>query len=409
MFDSLNEIVATIKKNKLRTLLTGFAVAWGVFMLIVLMSAGNGLRNGVMSNLGDQSQNVISLYPGTTSMPSRGLPVGRRVAFDQRDVELLLAQIPEIEYISPQLGRGALLSYGEENTREQISGVSADFSRIRSIKMRKGRFINNIDISDRRKTIVLHPETAKQLFRDEEGVGKQIMADNIIYTVAGIYESRNEYERDSYIPFSTAQMVYNHGWGLHSLHFTINGVDSAKENEAFEARLRGVIGAFHGFDPTDRSALYMGSSFVQAKQFRTVFAIINAFVMLIGVACLMAGIVGVGNIMLVTVKERKREIGIRKALGASPFSVIKLIIFEAIFITTCAGYVGILLGSGVTALVRANFSFDTQGVKVFADPEVEMGTVIGATVFLIACGVVAGLIPAIKTTRIRPIEAMRAE
>ena len=412
MFDFLYEILATIRKNKMRTFLTGFAVAWGIFMLIILLAAGNGLKNGAMANFSRQAMNTVTVSPGWTSVPYGGYRAGRRILFDQRDLDLIKSQIPNLEYVSASRGRNLTLTYGEEYGSWRTEGVASDGQYINNLLIPEGqgRFINEMDVEKQRKVIVISNNIQTALFGEKDPIGEYVKVGNIAFRVVGIYQDENRRE-EAYIPFTTAQMLYFPGRGVSRLQFTVTGLETLEENQAFNDRVRNMMAAFHRFDPADRSALYVYNNGEDAIQFNQLFSIINLFVLAIGVASLMAGIVGVGNIMLITVKERTREIGIRKAIGATTGSILKLIIFEAIFITTVAGYIGILIGIGITELVSSaifNGSNDSE-FNFFANPTVDLGTVIGATVFLIGCGVVAGLIPALKATRVRPIEAMRAE
>ncbi len=419
MFDFLHEILATIRRNKMRTFLTGFAVAWGIFLLIVLLGAGNGLQNGVMSNFGGQMLNSIDVSPGRTSIAYGGYQAGRQIRFDQRDTELLRREIPAIKYLSAGRGRTNTLSYGDEYGSWYCDGVTQDEQYIFDIHIYKGqgRFINALDVSARRKVIVLSNYVVEVLFGKEVNpVGRYIEADGTAFQVVGVYDDEHHQET-AYIPFTTAQMLYFGGWGISWIGFSVDGLDSQAEIDAFNRRVRQVFAARHHFDPEDRSAMYVNNRAENALELRKVFTAIRIFILIIGIASMMAGIIGVGNIMLITVKERTREIGIRKAIGATPRSILTLIILEAIFIMTAAGYAGILLGVGLTELV-SNLFFSGTGTTnadgdwtptFFLDPTVDMGTVIGATLFLIACGTVAGLIPALKATRVRPIEAMRAE
>ena len=415
-FDTIGEIVSTIKKNKLRTALTGFAVAWGIFMLIILLAAGNGFRNGVTSNFSGRAINAVTLWPGRTSMPHNGLASGRNIRFDHRDFNLVKREVPEIEYLSARIGATKNVSYGVEYVSMNMNGCTADAMRIKNIGIEegKGRFLNQVDETHRKKVIVIHPSHAKILFKDENPVGKYVNADGMNYQVIGVYGQSSDFNWNNppaYIPLSTAQMLYNRGWGYQSIEFTVTGLNTLEANEAFNDRLREKFGKLHGFNPKDRSALYIDNSAQDAIETQNVFSIINMFLVIIGLASMVAGIVGVGNIMVITVKERTREIGIRKALGASPISVLKLVIIESIFITTCAGYMGILGGMAITELVSYLMGMGGSGgeVTVFLDPTVDMGTVIAATLLLVVCGVVAGLIPALKAVKVKPIEAMRAE
>ncbi|MDR0907584.1 MAG: ABC transporter permease [Rikenellaceae bacterium] len=420
MFDQLNEIFATISRNKMRTFLTGFSVAWGIFMLIVLLGAGNGLRNGVMSNFAGRAMNSVSLRPGWTSMPYKGLNADRRILFDQRTVEFVRRAIPEVGYLSASIFHTNLsVAYGEEYGTWQTEACMPELDHIDYMIMRKGRFLNDIDQQQRRKVIVISTAAEKVLFKGgEEPIGKYIIADGIAFQVVGVYDTplAQNYNPPIYIPLSTGLMLYDRGWGIRTIEFTANGIDDVEQAEALTERIRGLLGLYLGFDPADRSALNVWNNAEQAAQTNNIFVFLNIFLVVVGLASLMAGIVGVGNIMLITVKERTREIGIRKALGATPWSVIKMIIFEAIFITTAAGYVGIVLGIGLIEVVNKVLSSagsmsegDAGTMTMFQNPSVSMGVVLGATLLLVACGVVAGLIPSLKATRIRPIEAMRAD
>ena len=415
-FDTIGEIVSTIKKNKLRTALTGFAVAWGIFMLIILLAAGNGFRNGVTSNFSGRAINAVTLWPGRTSMPHNGLASGRNIRFDHRDFNLLKREVPEIEYLSARINIGKNVSYGAEYVSMNITGCTADAMYIKNIGIEegKGRFINQVDETHRKKVIVIHPSHAKVLFKDENPVGKYIAADGMNYQVVGVYGQSSDFNWNNppaYIPLSTAQMLYNRGWGYGSIEFTVTGLNTIEANEAFNDRLREKFGKLHGFNPKDRSALYMWNSAQDSIETQNVFSIINMFLVIIGLASMVAGIVGVGNIMVITVKERTREIGIRKAIGASPGSILRLIIIESVFITTCAGYMGILFGMAVTELVGylMGMGGSSDGPTIFLDPTVDLGTVVAATLLLVICGVVAGLIPALKAVKVKPVEAMRAE
>jgi putative ABC transport system permease protein len=418
MFDQLNEIFATISRNKLRTFLTGFSVAWGIFMLIVLLGAGNGLRNGVMSNFSGRAINSVSLRPGWTSMPYKGLRADRRITFDQRTVDFVRRGIPEIGYLSASIFHTNLsVAYGEEYGTWQTEACMPAVDHIDYMVMSKGRFLNDIDQAQRRKVIVISTVAEKVLFKNgEDPIGKHIIADGIAFQVVGVYDTPldQNYNPPNYIPLSTGSVLYDRGRGINIIEFTVNGIADEEEAEALTVRIRNLLGPYLGFDPTDRSAMYVRNSAEMAAQTNNIFLYLNIFLVIVGLASLMAGIVGVGNIMLITVKERTREIGIRKALGATPWSVIKSVILEAIFITTAAGYVGIILGSGLIAVVdkvlsSAGSAAGGGGMAMFQNPNVSMGVVLGATALLIACGVVAGLIPSLKATRIRPIEAMRAD
>ncbi len=414
-FDSLREILSTISKNKLRTFLTGLAVAWGIFMLIILVGAGNGLRNGVTSNFSQRAKNSVTLWPGWTSMPYNGLPSNRNIKFDTKDYDLIRNKIPEVEYVSVRVSQNATVSYEKEYGSWSLIGVTDEAAYINNIEIKngEGRFLNKIDLADRRKVIVLSTDMKNVLFKDQDPIGKYVVANNTTaYQVIGVYDDSNSFGNSppAYIPFTTAQMLYNQGWGFQRIDFTVLGLDSKEKNEKFIERLRTQMSKIHNFDPSDRSAMYIRNTAEDMLEAENIFSIITLFVIVIGVSSLLAGIVGVGNIMLITVKERTREIGIRKAIGATPFSILKLIILESILITSVAGYFGMVFGIAITEGVSTMIANSpSDGPSVFKDPTVDLSTVVVATIALVIAGTVAGLIPAMKATKVSPIEAMRAE
>jgi putative ABC transport system permease protein len=413
MFDLLGEILETMKRNKMRTFLTGFAVAWGIFMLIVLLGAGQGLLNGVRNNFEGRAVNSVSLYPGWTSMPYKGYRADRAIRFDERTVDFVEANFPEVEYITGNMNFSTeSIAYGENYGTWRITACTPDIFRINYMTILKGRFLNEVDMRDRRKVMILNKQSEETLFKGEESLGKYIVADGIAFQIVGVYDipQGQSFSMPVYIPLSTSLRLFNRGWGIGQISFTVNGIETEEQADALAERIRAKLGAFLGFDPADLSALYMWNSAKQSIQTTKVLGYINMFLWVIGFACIMAGIVGVGNIMLVTVKERTREIGIRKAIGATPWSIIKMVIIEAIFITTVAGYIGILLGLGLTGLVGYALASAGGGSGMpFQDPTVGLGIVFAVLALLVTCGVVAGLIPSLKATRIRPIEAMRAD
>lgn len=415
--DQFREILSTISKNKLRTFLTSLAVAWGIFMLIVLLGVGNGFRDAVNLNFSDRAKNTITIWPGRTSLPYNGLSTGRNIRFDQKDYDLIKTKIPEIKYASALISRNVVVSYDKEYGSWDLQGVSEDGGYINNININgnNGRFINKVDVDDNRKVIVISDEIKRILFKDENPLGRYVVANGIAYLVIGVYSSDNQFSSSlpAYIPFTTAQKLYNQGYGFDQISFIVEGLNTIEENEAFIQKLRKQFGTIHSFAPEDRSALRVLNTAEQSVQSENISSIINIFITIIGIASLMAGIVGVGNIMLITVKERTKEIGIRKAIGATPLSVLKMIIFESVFITAAAGYIGMILGVAATELgsyiVSMMPSSGEQNILVFKDFTVDLNSIIWATIILIISGVFAGLIPAIRATRISPIEAMRSE
>lgn len=419
MIDIWQEIYSTIKRNKLRTFLTGFSVAWGIFMLIVLLGAGNGLIHAFEDSASERAMNSIKIYPGWTAKAYDGLKEGRNIRLDNKDLSASAQHFPDhVIKTGATIWQGDVnVSFGPEYVNLSLSGVFPTHTEIEAVKLIKGRFINEIDIKERRKVIVLHKKTAEILFdkTHTEPIGQFVNAANVVYQVVGLYNDKGDSgDSDAYIPFSTLQTIYNRGDKLHSLVMTTKNLETIEENEAFEANYRKVIGANHRFDPTDNSAIWIWNRFTNYLQQQQGSNILRIAIWIIGIFTLLSGIVGVSNIMLITVKERTREFGIRKALGAKPFSILWLIIVESVTITTIFGYIGMVAGIGVTEWMNNAFGNQTMDTgmwteTVFLNPTVDISIAIQATLTLIIAGTLAGLFPARKAASIRPIEALRAD
>lgn len=418
-FDNFREIWSTIKKNKLRTFLTGFSVAWGIFMLIVLLGSGNGLRNGIIYNFDNMATNQVNIWPRTATKPYKGMQTNRRVRFKSDDFTELLRLNPEIDLISAVIYRSDTLSYGEEYNVYSLRGIHPDIQYINKVEVLagNGRFINDIDIKENRKVIVISPRMKQVLFRAEDALGKYVKVGQMAYQVIGIYKAEdNNNDAPAYVPFTTAQMLYKRGFGLDELYFTVNGIHTKEQSEAFEKRLREQFAKRHRFDPQDVRAIGMWNALEEFRMFEGMLNGITLFIWIIGIGTLMAGVVGVSNIMLITVRERTKEFGIRKAIGATPFSILKLIIVESILITAVFGYIGMVGGIGVTEAINAVMESMNSGqtvsrddLTIFRNPTVNMSIALSSTALLIIAGVVAGYFPARKAVKITAIEAMRHE
>ena len=417
LFDIENwaEIFSTIKKNKMRTFLTGFSISWGIFMFCILLSAGNGLRNGMLSNFEGRAVNRMNYWGGHTSIPYRGLPDNRAIRINQKDVDLLRNQVPEAGEITPRFYTSVTASYGTLSTSCQLDGVNPEFVQINKIKLldNQGRFINDIDMKECRKVAVINKQMRTMLFKDENPVGKTFLADGLNYRVIGVYDEESWGSQSrAYIPSTTAQILYKRDWGFNSILFTLNNLKTQSDNEAFEKRLRVKLANLHIFDPDDNRAIGSWNALDQYLQFIGMFNGISAFIWIIGIGTLIAGIIGVSNIMLITVRERTREIGIRKALGAQPSSILSSILLEAVFITSIFGYFGMFLGVGLGELV--NSVLQSPGIpenlsEMFRNPTIEVPVAVGAMLVLIVSGLLAGYFPARRAVKIQPVEAMRAE
>ena len=416
MIDFVQEIYGTIKRNKLRTALTGFAVAWGIFMLIVLLGAGNGLLNAFEQQSGDMAMNSFQIWPGRTSMAYQGLQEGRNIKLTEKELELTRQMKEHVTHASAILEQGGvILSYKQDHVSLQMTGAMPNYPETNGLKLKEGRFINQLDMEERRKVIVLHEKTIEMLLGNEkhQAIGKHINASGIAYQIVGIYTTpMEEFSPTAYLPYTTLQLIYNKGDGVGSLVFLTKDINDMPSSEAFETEYRTAISRVKQFDAEDRSAIWVWNRFSQYLQQQTASDLLRTSIWVIGIFTLLSGIVGVSNIMLITVKERTHEFGIRKALGAKPYSILTLIIAESITITTLFGYIGMIAGIAVTEYMNKVageqvMDIGVASATVFVNPTVDLHIAIQATLTLIIAGTLAGFFPARKAVMIRPIEALR--
>lgn len=419
MFDIWQEIYSTIKRNKLRTFLTGFAVAWGIFMLIVLLGAGNGLIHAFEESASERAMNSMKIWGGRTTKAYDGLKEGRRIPLDNKDLAISSKNFPQQIINAQAIVRldATNISFGSEYVNAQLNGVFPKYTEVEAVKLFKGRFINEIDIKERRKVVVLHKKTAEILFEKThtEPIGQRINAGNVVLQVVGLYNDKSDSgDRPGFIPFTTLQTIYNKGDKVNNITLTTQNLTSIKANETFEKEYRKALSHNHRFDPTDDGAIWIWNRFTDYLQQQKGMGILHTAIWVIGIFTLLSGIVGVSNIMLITVKERTREFGIRKALGAKPQSILFLIIIESISITTLFGYIGMVAGIAATEWMNQAFGKQTMDAgmfseTVFLNPTVDIQIAIQATLTLIIAGTLAGFFPAKKAASIPPIEALRAD
>jgi putative ABC transport system permease protein len=415
MFDRDNwqEIYATIKKNKLRTFLTSLGVGWGIFMLVIMLGAGNGLKNGVMSDFKGTATNSFFMWTQKTTKPYKGMKPGRYFNFNNGDVAAL-SQLKELAVVSPQnqLGGwrgGNSVVRGLKTGNYEVSGVYPNIAQVSVIKVENGRFLNENDIREKRKVCVIGSRVKDELFKvGENPMGDYIRINGVYFKVIGVTipnssgnEAREEAQR-IYLPFTTFQNAFNYGdivgW------FAITSAPNITASQA-EDKVRAIIKERHKIAPDDEQAIGHWNMEVQFKKMNGLFDGINMLIWFVGIGTLIAGVIGISNIMLIVVKERTKEIGVKRALGATPFNIVSQIITESVFLTAFSGYfglvIGILLLEGVNAAIG-------QEVPMFNNPTVDLNVAVNSLIVLIISGAFAGLIPATKAVSVLPVEALRA-
>ncbi|WP_026999821.1 ABC transporter permease [Eisenibacter elegans] len=410
--DKWQEILYTINKNKMRTALTALGVAWGIFMLVLLMGAGKGMQNGIEKDFGDENVKSVWLWDGRTSMPYKGLKPGRSIYFSSQDMVALERDVPGVAYVGVRnrLSGEYTINYKDRNAAFQVYGANPFFFAINGERFVKGRSLHSQDLSEYRKVAVIGERTRSVIFGDStEAIGQYIDIKGVYFKVVGIFTLQGgdgRREERVYIPYTTYQRVFNPNNKIELLGV---GIREGYASEQVAEEIRAVLAQRHNFDVADKQAVGINNNEEQYQQLQGLFWGIRTFVWIVGIGTLMAGIVGVSNIMLIVVKERTREIGVRKAIGATPWSVVSLILMESVLITGLSGYFGMLAGVGIIDLMR--WLIDSTGAEMpfFHNPEVNLDVALGAISLLVIAGALAGLVPALHAANVKPIEALRAD
>lgn len=406
--DKWQEILVTMRQNKLRTFLTGFSVAWGIFMLVVLMGSGEGLANGIEYQFRDDAVNSIWVNSGQTSMPHGGLQPGRRVRFTNEDHELVARDVDGVEYITSRFyPRGTLtVAYQGETGSFDIRSVHPDHQHLEKTIVTSGRFLNEFDIAEYRKVTAIGERVKDALFADEPAIGKYININGIPFRVVGLFrdEGAESEEEKIYLPISTAQKAFG-GANRISMFILTTGEADLETTDEMATQIKEMLAQKHRFSIEDRRAVFVRNINEFFQRFVNLMAGIRIFVWIVGIGTILAGVVGISNIMMIVVKERTKEIGVRKALGATPRSILGLILQESIFITAVAGYIGLVLGValleiGAKALPNSEF---------FVNPGIDLRLALAATGLLVLAGAAAGFVPAYRAARVQPVEALKDE
>ena len=407
------EIFDTIRKNKLRTFLTGLSVASGIFILVILLGVGQGMQNGISKEFESDAANSIWVWTRPTSIKYKGMNPGRTFSMTNRDYsEIHRRNKSRIEYESSLVRIwGGVVTYGKESGTYRIEGAFPGFQQIENQSIIKGRFINEKDISESNKVVVIGNVIKRDLFKEEKVViGKFIELNDVLFKVVGVFhdEGGEREEQKLIIPSTTSQKVFGRGQNVSILTYTLNKEESfdvaVKKSEAFIASMTSYLKSKHIIAPEDDAAIGINNSLENAEKFYQLIFMIKTFFWWVGICTIIAGVVGVSNIMLIIVKERTKEIGIRKALGAMPLSIIGMILHEAIFVTAVAGFSGLLFGLILLELIGPMIETD-----YIANPSVNFTVAITTVVILIIAGAIAGFFPAWKAARIKPIIALRDE
>ena len=416
--DRWQEIYHVLSKNKLRTFLTAFGVFWGIFMLVIMLGSGNGLQRGVTQNFGDMATNSVFIWTQQTSVPYKGFPRGRGYYFDNDDAVALRHSVPEIKYLAPRIQAG-----GFQQTNNVIRGLKSGifnimgdypvYNKIDPLNFIEGRFINDLDISEKRKVAVIGTRVMEILFtKGEKPVNQYIQIQGVYFKVIGIFKSKRTGEQadqenqNIYLPFSTLQRTYNYGNAVG--FFSITSLDDIPVAVVEQKAIR-LLKKRHSIAPSDDSAVGHFNLQKEFEQMQGLFFGIRLLVWIVGTGTLLAGVIGVSNIMLVVVKERTKEIGIQRALGATPWNIIGQIITESVALTTFAGYFGLVIGVGLLELINSLLGSSGASTEMFVHPGIDFSVAVTALTILVVSGAVAGMIPASRAVSIKPIDALRYE
>lgn len=406
--DRWQEIFQTISKNKLRTVLSGFTIAFAILLFTLLFGVGNGLKHTFEKQFAGDAQNSVYIRSGRTTKPYKGLQSGRRIQFRNDDSKFINDKFnSDIQFFSPNIERyNVQATYkGEQNTYT-VRGVYPDYQPLESAVIQEGRFISVIDLKEKAKVIAIGRMVEKDLFKNLNAYGKNIILDGISYKVIGVFNDPggDNDERFIYAPFTTIQGIYKPNDELDRFGLTFNPKLTADQAISFSNLLTKVLKEKHKVDPRDQRAIRVQNYAEGTKNVQQFMFVLNVIILFIGIGTLIAGIIGISNIMVYIVKERTKEIGIRKALGATPKSIVGMIMLESIFVTAIAGYSGLLIG--VFALKAIGKSLEKYFI---VNPSVETYVVVGATIILILAGTIAGYLPAKRASRIKPIVALNDE
>ncbi len=421
MFDKdlWQEIIGALKKNKMRTLLTAFGVFWGILMLVIMIGAGSGLRNGAFREMGDFATNSFFIWNQRTSIPYKGLPSGRWVQLNNPDIEFLRNNVKEIDLMTPNLvvetwnQDNSVVTYGSKSGSFEINGHYPEIFKIDPVDVLQGRLLNHIDLIQKRKVAVMGKGVIDALFnKGEDALGKYVRIHGVYYMIVGIFESKHsggsgeQQNKSVILPFYTMQQTFNYADRVHGFSITAKKGISAS---VVQEKVLKLLKQRHDIAPEDVQAFGNYNLEKEMNQMNGLFLAINVLIWIVGIGTLLAGIIGVSNIMLVIIRERTKEIGIQRSIGAAPFQIIRQIVLESVYLTTIAGYTGLVLGVGIVEVVHYIVIKAGGNLGMFANPQINFGAAITALTILVISGIIAGLIPAKHALKIKPVDALHYE
>jgi len=417
--DIWQEIAYTIHQNRIRSMMTIFGVFWGIFMLVILVGAGKGLQNGAYSSFGSYATNTVFIWARNTTKPYKGFDTGRKYNFNNEDTRILQKTIPEIQALAPRgrmRGRDASnnVVYKDKTATLTIYGDEPQIREINLLKIDRGRFLNRLDLDQKRKVAIIGSESVKLLFEDhQDPVGEYIRINGIQFQVVGVFRLSNKnddnYEENAkavFLPLSTFQQTFN--WGEIVGWFSIN-VKSQFNAEKVKEKVRAILARRHSIAPNDKRAFGSWNMAANFKKISDLFMGIRFIIWFVGIFSLLAGIIGISNIMLIVVRERTGEIGIRRAIGASPLSIMVQLIIETLVLTSVPGYLALVLGVGVLEFINRLIVLLKVDTKMFQNPQIDLYTALAALGILTLGGIVAGIIPGLRAIRMKPVTALRQE
>lgn len=412
-YDKWQEIFDSLKRHKLRTFATALAVWWGIFMLVILLGAGNGLRNSAERDFADDAINSLYVWTSRTSKPYKGYKAGRWIQFHNEDLKAVKTNVEGVEYMSGRYFPSSryMTEYNGKALNFRMRAVEPDYQKIEYSQMTKGRYINQVDMRQKRKVAIIGDIAKDKLFGvDKTALGEYVKINGTKFQIVGVFtDASSKREREYiYMPLATAQSVFDKEDRVHGMVITVTD-ETLEGSNAIADNVRRELAAINNFDPEDTQAVGIWNNIEGYREFKMIFSGFSFFIWFVGIGSIIAGVVGVSNIMLITVKDRTKEIGIRKALGATPWSIVSMILQESIFLTAIAGYLGLIMGFsiiyGIDYLMR---TYEIDDLEFFYNPEVDFASVMLALIFLVVCGTLAGLVPALQAARVNPVVAMKS-